>query len=99
MSGPRCGRVVAVSDLEVDCYEGSVTRRGLAIIRPALRLADGEVCIWNLADEYIDQQIEVSDSYHAAEHLAVCPPPASPIRLPRPPDLHYRSESHSFPNG
>ena len=33
-------------------------------------LADGAVWIWNLADEYVDQRIEVSDYYHAAEHLA-----------------------------
>jgi len=56
--------------LEVERWEGSVTRRSLAILRPALILADGAVWIWNLADEYVDQRIEVSDYYHAAEHLA-----------------------------
>jgi hypothetical protein len=56
--------------LEIERWEGGVTRRGLAILRPALILADGAVWIWNLADEYVDQRIEVSDFYHAAEHLA-----------------------------
>lgn len=69
--GPRLATEAARRGaLEVDRYEGSVTRRGLAILRPALILADGAVWIWNLADEYVDQRIEVSDFYHAAEHLA-----------------------------
>ena len=43
---------------------------------------DGAVRIWNLADEYVDQRIEVSDFYHAAEHLAAvatacCPDPTT----------------------
>jgi hypothetical protein len=69
--GPRLATEAARRGaLEVDRWEGSVTRRGLAILHPALILADGAVWIWNLADEYVDQRIEVSDSYHAAEHLA-----------------------------
>jgi hypothetical protein len=69
--GPRLATEAARRGaLEVERYEGSVTRRGLAILRPALILADGAVWIWNLADEYVDQRIEVSDFYHAAEHLA-----------------------------
>jgi hypothetical protein len=69
--GPRLATEAARRGaLEVERYEGSVTRRGLAILRPALISADGAVWIWNLADEYIDQRIEVSDFYHAAEHLA-----------------------------
>jgi hypothetical protein len=69
--GPRLATEAARRGaLEVERYEGSVTRRGLAILRPTLILADGAVWIWNLADEYIDQRIEVSDFYHAAEHLA-----------------------------
>ena len=69
--GPRLAAEAARRGaLEVERYEGSVTRRGLAILRPALILADGAVWIWNLADEYVDQRIEVSDFYHAAEHLA-----------------------------
>jgi hypothetical protein len=56
--------------LEIERWEGGITRRGLAMLRPALILADGAVWIWNLADEYVDQRIEVSDFYHAAEHLA-----------------------------
>jgi hypothetical protein len=69
--GPRLATEAARRGaLEVDRWEGSVTRRGLAILQPALILADGAVWIWNLADEYVDQRIEVSDFYHAAEHLA-----------------------------
>jgi len=69
--GPRLATEAARRGaLEVDRWEGSVTRRSLAILRPALILADGAVWIWNLADEYVDQRIEVSDFYHAAEHLA-----------------------------
>ena len=69
--GPRLATEAARRGaLEVDRWEGSVTRRGLAILRPALILADGAVWIWNLADEYVDQRFEVSDFYHAAEHLA-----------------------------
>jgi hypothetical protein len=69
--GPRLATEAARRGaLEVDRWEGSVTRRGLAILHPTLILADGAVWIWNLADEYVDQRIEVSDFYHAAEHLA-----------------------------
>jgi hypothetical protein len=69
--GPRLATEAARRGaLEVERWEGGVTRRSLAILRPALVLADGAVWIWNLADEYVDQRIEVSDFYHAAEHLA-----------------------------
>jgi hypothetical protein len=69
--GPRLATEAARRGaLEVERWEGGVTRRSLAILRPALILADGAVWIWNLADEYVDQRIEVSDFYHAAEHLA-----------------------------
>jgi hypothetical protein len=69
--GPRLATEAARRGaLEVDRWEGSVTRRSLAILRPALILADGAAWIWSLADEYVDQRIEVSDFYHAAEHLA-----------------------------
>jgi hypothetical protein len=69
--GPRLATEAARRGaLEVDRWEGSITRRSLAILRPTLILADGAVWIWNLADEYSDQRIEVSDFYHAAEHLA-----------------------------
>jgi hypothetical protein len=69
--GPRLATEAARRGaLEVERWAGSVTRRSLAILRPALILADGAVWIWNLADEYVDQRIEVSDFYHAAEHLA-----------------------------
>jgi hypothetical protein len=69
--GPRLATEAARRGaLDVERWVGSVTRRSLAILRPALILADGAVWIWNLADEYIDQRIEVSDFYHAAEHLA-----------------------------
>jgi hypothetical protein len=69
--GPRLATEAARRGaLEVERWEGSVTRRGLAILRPALVLANSAVWISNLADEYVDQRIEVSDFYHAAEHLA-----------------------------
>ncbi|MCC7370811.1 MAG: ISKra4 family transposase [Chloroflexi bacterium] len=81
--GPRLATEAARRGaLEVERWEGSVTRRSLAVLRPALILADGAAWIWNLADEYVDQRIEVSDFYHAAEHLAAvatacCPDPAA----------------------
>jgi len=69
--GPRLATEAARRGaLEVDRWDGDVTRRSLAILRPALILADGAVWIWSLADEYVDQRVEVSDFYHAAEHLA-----------------------------
>ena len=80
--GPRLATEAARRGaLAVERWEGSVTRRSLAILRSALILADGAAWIWNLADEYVDQRIEVSDFYHAAEHLAAvaaacCPDPA-----------------------
>jgi Uncharacterised protein family (UPF0236) len=69
--GPRLATEAARRGaLEVERWEGSVTRRSLAVLRPALILADGATWIWSLADEYVDQRIEVSDFYHAVEHLA-----------------------------
>jgi hypothetical protein len=69
--GPRFATEAARRGaLEIERWEGGITRRGLAILRPALILADGAAWIWNLADTYVDQRIEVSDFYHAAEHLA-----------------------------
>ena len=69
--GPRLATEAARRGaLEIDRWDGDVSRRGLAVLRPALILADGAVWIWSLADEYVDQRIEVSDFYHAAEHLA-----------------------------
>ena len=69
--GPRLATEAARRGaLAIERWEGGVTSRGLAILRPALILADGAVWIWNLADAYVDQRIEVSDFYHAAEHLA-----------------------------
>lgn len=68
--GPRLATEAARRGaLEIDRWEGGVTRRGLAILRPAAILADGALWIWGLADEYVDQRIEISDFYHAAEHL------------------------------
>ena len=79
--GPRLATEAARRGaLEVERWEGGITRRGLAILRPALILADGAAWIWNLADEYVDQRIEVSDFYHAAEHLAA----AAAARFPDP---------------
>jgi Uncharacterised protein family (UPF0236) len=68
--GPRLATEAARRGaLEIDRWEGGVTGRGLAVLRPAIILADGALWIWTLADEYVDQRIEVSDFYHAAEHL------------------------------
>jgi hypothetical protein len=70
--GPRLATEAARRGaLQIERWEGRVTRRSLAILRPALILADGAAWIWNLADEYVDQRIEVSDFYHAVEHLAL----------------------------
>lgn len=53
--GPRLATEAARRGaLEVERWEGSVTRRSLAVLRPAVILADGAVWIWNLADEYVD---------------------------------------------
>jgi hypothetical protein len=69
--GPRLATEAARRGaLAIERWEGGITTRGLAILRPTLILADGAVWIWHLADEYVDQRIEVSDYYHAAEHLA-----------------------------
>jgi hypothetical protein len=84
--GPRLATEAARRGaLEVERWEGSVTRRSLAILRPALILADGAAWIWNLADEYVDQRIAVSDFSQAAEHLATvaaacCPDPTEAAR-------------------
>jgi hypothetical protein len=68
--GPRLATEAARRGaLEIDRWEGGVTGRGLAILRPAAILADGALWIWNLADEHFDQRIEISDYFHAAEHL------------------------------
>jgi hypothetical protein len=69
--GPRLATEAARRGaLEVERWEGSVTRRGLAILRPAVILADGVAWIWNLADAYVDERIEVADVVHATEHRA-----------------------------
>jgi hypothetical protein len=50
--GPRLATEAARRGaLEVERWEGGVTRRSLAILRPALILADGAVWIWNLCYE------------------------------------------------
>jgi hypothetical protein len=68
--GPRLATAAARRGaLEIDRWEGGVTGRGLAVLRPAAILADGALWIWGLAEESGDQRIEVSDFYHAAEHL------------------------------
>jgi hypothetical protein len=78
--GPRRATEAARGGaLEVERWEGSVTRRSRAIRRPALILAAGAAWIRNLADEYVDQRIEVSECYHAAEHLATVATACFPI--------------------
>jgi len=68
--GPRLAAEAARRGaLEIDRWQGGVTGRGLAVLRPAVILADGAAWIWNLADEHFDQRVEISDFYHAAEHL------------------------------
>jgi hypothetical protein len=56
--------------LEIVGWQGAVTGRGLARLRPTLVLGDGAPWIWALADEHLAERIEVVDFYHAAEHLA-----------------------------
>lgn len=68
--GPRLATEAARRGaLTIDRWAGGVTGRGLAILRPAMVLGDGATWIWGLADEYIDQRVEVVDFWHAGEHL------------------------------
>jgi Uncharacterised protein family (UPF0236) len=55
--------------LEVVGWEGPVTGRGLAKLRPVVVLGDGAVWIWNLAAEHFGERIEIIDYYHASEHV------------------------------
>ena len=55
--------------LEVERWEGELTGRGLAVLRPAALYGDGAAWIWNLADERFDARIEAVDPYHAYQHL------------------------------
>lgn len=57
--------------LEVVAWEGSVTGRGLAVLPKVVVLGDGAVWIWNLAAEHFGERIEISDYYHATEHIWV----------------------------
>jgi hypothetical protein len=55
--------------LEVVGWKGSVTGRGLAVLRRVVILGDGAVWIWNLAAEHFGERIEIIDYYHASEHV------------------------------
>jgi hypothetical protein len=55
--------------LAVVRWEGSVTRPGLAVLRPVHVVGDGAPWIWNLASDHFGERTEVVDFYHAAEHL------------------------------
>lgn len=55
--------------LEVVAWEGSVTQRGVAVLRDVVVLGDGAPWIWNLAAEHFGQRTEIVDYYHATEHL------------------------------
>ncbi len=55
--------------LEVMHWEGGMTGRALAVLRPVHVVGDGAVWIWNLAAEHCGERTEVVDFYHAAEHL------------------------------
>ena len=57
--------------LEVACWEGAVTQRGLAVLREVVVVGDGAVWIWNLAAEHFGERIEILDFYHASEHIWV----------------------------
>jgi len=55
--------------LEVVAWEGSLTQRGLAVLRDMVMLGDGAPWIWNLAAEHFGRRVEIIDFYHATEHL------------------------------
>lgn len=55
--------------LAVVRWEGGLTGRALAVLRPVHVLGDGAAWIWTLAAEHFGDRTEVVDFYHAAEHL------------------------------
>ena len=55
--------------LDVVAWEGPLSGRNLAVLRPLHVVADGAPWIWNLAADYFGARTEVVDFYHAAEHL------------------------------
>lgn len=67
------GRVLAEAArrgaLEVIEWEGPVTGRGLARLRPVVVIGDGAAWIWNLAADHFGERTEVIDFYHASQHV------------------------------
>jgi hypothetical protein len=55
--------------LEVVRWEGGVSGRGLAVLRPVHVVGDGAAWIWNLAADHFGERTEAVDFYHAAEHV------------------------------
>jgi hypothetical protein len=55
--------------LDVVRWEGGVSGRGLAVLRPVHVVGDGAAWIWNLAAEHFGERTEAVDFYHAAEHV------------------------------
>jgi hypothetical protein len=55
--------------LDVVRWEGGVSGRGLAVLRPVHVVGDGAPWIWNLAAEHFGERTEAVDFYHAAEHI------------------------------
>ena len=55
--------------LEVVGWQGPVTGRGLAHLRPVTVIGDGAHWICNLAADHFGERTEVVDFYHAGEHV------------------------------
>lgn len=55
--------------LDVVDWEGGVSGRALARLRPVHVLGDGAPWIWNVAAEHFGERTEAVDFYHASEHL------------------------------
>ena len=55
--------------LDVLRWEGGISGRGLAVLRPVHVVGDGAPWIWNVAAEHFRERTEAVDFYHAAEHI------------------------------
>jgi hypothetical protein len=55
--------------LEVVGWDGPLTGKGLARLRPVVVLGDGAHWIWELAADHFGERTEIVDFYHASEHV------------------------------
>lgn len=55
--------------LDIVRWEGGVSGRGLAVLRPVHVVGDGARWIWDLAATHFGERTEAVDFYHAAEHV------------------------------